>query len=44
MIDIAFQQLEKACRELNLTEREIQSLKQFKKITKVKLKVNKKNT
>ncbi len=42
MIDIAFQQLEKACRELNLTEREIQSLKQFKKITKVKLKVNKK--
>lgn len=42
MIDIAFQQLEKACRELNLTEREIQSLKRFKKITKVKLKVNKK--
>ena len=42
MIDIAFQQLEKACRELNLTEREIQSLKKFKKITKVKLKVNKK--
>jgi glutamate dehydrogenase (NAD(P)+) len=39
ILETAYQQLENACRELNLTEREIQSLKEFKKITKVKLKV-----
>lgn len=40
IIDIAYQQLEQACKELNLSEKEINSLKNFKKITQVKIKVN----
>lgn len=40
ILDIAFQQLEQACKELNLSEREIISLKNFKKIIKVKVKTN----
>lgn len=40
ILEIAFNQLEQACKELNLTESEIDSLKKFHKITKVKIKTN----
>ena len=40
ILNIAFKQLEQACQELNLSESEINSLKKFNKITKVKIKVH----